>query len=268
MFRPSGTTVDRPERRWGGVGNVAYGWIGESAASAVADPAERAERAPSLVVSTAHSTLGAVRRRQIRVGEVTVLLAPGSPGWVREAVVDEIDLGAHLAAELDLAGRGRRGRRPGRRWAGTLPVARYAALPDAPTRTTPTPLARAAGCPAELVRSLASPVALGRVEVVRRDGAARPSGPTTVVTDELGLGRRRRRRVVDGAPGRPGRRRDRPRQPGGGGGDAGRHGSRGGGLLMSRAGEGGGGDRRRPGDDNSAASCARSSTGRSARSRR
>ena len=79
---------------------MAYGWIGESAAAAVPDPVERAERAPSLVVSTAHSALGAVRRRQVRVGEVTVLLAPGAPGWVREAVVDEIDLGAHLAAAL------------------------------------------------------------------------------------------------------------------------------------------------------------------------
>jgi len=143
------------------VGNVAYGWIGESAASAVADPAERAERAPSLVVSTAHATLGAVRRRQIRVGDVTILLAPGSPGWVRETVVD-----------------------PGERWGGTLPVARYAAFRAADPGDADT-LARAAGCPPELVRSLASPVALGRVEVVRRDGAARPTGPSTVVTDEL-----------------------------------------------------------------------------------
>jgi hypothetical protein len=165
------------------VGNVAYGWIGESAASAVADPAERAERAPSLVVSTAHSTLGAVRRRQIRVGDVTILLAPGSPGWVREAVVDEIDLGAHLAAELDLAGRDGEDD-PGERWGGTLPVARYTAFRAADPGDAD-PLARAAGCPPELVRSLASPVALGRVEVVRRDGAARPTGPSTVVTDEL-----------------------------------------------------------------------------------
>ena len=35
------------------------------------------------------------------------------------------------------------------------------------------------------MRSLASPVALSRVEVVRRDGAARGTGPSTVVTDEL-----------------------------------------------------------------------------------
>lgn len=58
------------------------GWIGAGAAP---DPAERAERAPSIVVSTAHSALGAVRRRQVRVGEVTVLLAPATRGWVREA---------------------------------------------------------------------------------------------------------------------------------------------------------------------------------------
>jgi len=160
--------------------DVAYGWIG--AGTAVPDPAERAERAPSLVVSSAYSALGAVRRRQIRIGEVTVLLAPAGPGWVREAVIGEIDLDAHLAAELDLAGRD--GEEDGPGWTGTLPVACYAAL-----RTTDPgdadPLARAAGCPAELVRSLAGPVALGRVEVVRRDDAARPGGPTTVVTHEL-----------------------------------------------------------------------------------
>ena len=163
---------------------MAYGWIGEDAATAVPDPVERAERAPSLVVSSAHSALGAVRRRQVRVGEVTVLLAPGPPGWVREAVVDEIDLGAHLAAELDLAGRDGEDDDPDGGWAGTLPVARYAAFRTADPHDAGT-LARAAGCPPELVRSLAGPVALGRVEVVRRDGAARPSGPTTVVTDEL-----------------------------------------------------------------------------------
>jgi hypothetical protein len=165
------------------VGDVAYGWIGEGAAAEVPDPADRAERAPSLVVTTAHSTLGAVRRRQVRVGEVTVLLAPGPPGWAREAVVVEIDVGAHLAAELDLAGRdGEDDVGPG--WAGTLPVARYAALRTADP-VDADPLARATGCPSELVRSLAGPVALGRVEVMRRDGAARPGGPTSVVTEEL-----------------------------------------------------------------------------------
>jgi hypothetical protein len=183
MFRPSETTVDRPEKRWGGVRSVAYGWIGAGAASAVPDPAERAERAPSLVVSTAHSTLGAVRRRQVRVGEVTVLLAPRPPGWVREGVVDEIDLGAHLAAELDLTGRDGEDS-PGERWSGTLPVARYAAFRTADPGDADT-LARAVGCPPELVRSLAGPVALGRVEVVRRDGAARPTGPSRVGTEEL-----------------------------------------------------------------------------------
>jgi hypothetical protein len=159
-----------------------YGWIGEGAADAV-PAAERSERAPSLVVSTAHSALGAVRRRQVRVGEVTVPLAPGPPGWVREAVVDDLDLGAHVAAELDLADReGEHDR--GEHWGGRLPVARYAAFRTAEPGDADT-LARAAGCPPELVRSLAAPVALGRVEVVRRDGPARPTGPTTVVTDEL-----------------------------------------------------------------------------------
>ncbi len=163
---------------------MAYGWIGASAAAAVPDPVERAERAPSLVVSTALSALGAVRRRQVRVGEVTVLLAPGAPGWVREAVVDEIDLGPHLAAELDLAGRDGEDGDPGGRWAGTLPVAGFVSFRTADPHDADT-LARASGCPPELVRSLAGPVALGRVEVVRRDGAARPGGPTMVVTDEL-----------------------------------------------------------------------------------
>jgi hypothetical protein len=162
---------------------VAYGWIGAGAATAVPDPAERAEQAPSLVVSTAYSALGAVRRRQARAGEVTVLLAAAARGWEREAVIDEIDLGAHLAAELDLDGRDGEDD-PGDRWTGTLPVARYAAFRTADPIDAD-PLARAAGCPPQLVRSLASPVALARVEVVRRDGAARPGGPTTVVTDEL-----------------------------------------------------------------------------------
>jgi hypothetical protein len=159
---------------------VAYGWIG---AGAVPVPAERVERAPSLVVTTAHSALGAVRRRQVRVGEVTVLLARGEPGWVREAVLDELDLGAHLAAELDLAGRDDEDDL-GERWAGALPIARYEALRTADPDDAGT-LARAAGCPPELIRALAGPVALGRVEIVRRDGAARPTGPTTIVTDEL-----------------------------------------------------------------------------------
>jgi hypothetical protein len=176
------------------MGDVAYGWIGGGAA-APPDPAEAAERAPSLVVSVAHSAFGAVRRRQVRVGEVTVLLsaaaagreAAGAAGWVREAVreavVEELDIGAHLAAELDLLDRdGEDG--PADRWAGTLPVSRYAAFRTADPGDADT-LAHAAGCPAELVRALADPVALSRVEVVRRDGAARATGPTTVVTDEL-----------------------------------------------------------------------------------
>ena len=165
------------------MGDVAYGWIGGSSVAAPPDPAEQAERAPSLVVSAAHSALGAVRRLQIRVGDVTVLLSPGEPGWVREAVTDELDIGAYLAARLDLAGRdGEQG--PDDRWAGTLPVSGYAAFRAADPGHADT-LARAAGCPAELVRSLAGPVALSRVEVVRRDGAARGTGPSTVVTDEL-----------------------------------------------------------------------------------
>jgi hypothetical protein len=109
--------------------------------------------------------------------------AVGVPGWVRDAVADELDIGAHLAARLDLSGRaGEDG--PADRWAGTLPVARYAALRTADPEHADT-LARAAGCPAELVRSLASPVALSRVEVVRRDGAGHSTAPGTVVTDEL-----------------------------------------------------------------------------------
>jgi hypothetical protein len=177
---------------------VAHGWIGTAPGDA---PADRAERSPSLLVSAAHSALGAVRRLQVRVGEVTVLLSSGggtplSPdggtlrraelavrGWVRDAVIDEIDIGAHLAAELDLAGR-RAEDAPQRRWAGTLPVSRYAAFRTADPADADA-LARSADCPAELVRALARPVALSRVEVVRRDGAARGTGPITVVTDEL-----------------------------------------------------------------------------------
>jgi hypothetical protein len=70
------------------------GWIGAGAAP---DPAERAERAPSTAVSTAHSALGAVRRRQVGVGEVTVLLAPATRGWVREADAAATAAGRDLA---------------------------------------------------------------------------------------------------------------------------------------------------------------------------
>jgi hypothetical protein len=191
------------------MGDVAYGWIGTAPGDA---PADRAERAPSLVVSAAHSALGAVRRLQVRVGEVTVLLSPdpgadagdrpptgsgaastaaggtgraaaGAAGWIRDAVSDELDIGAHLAAQLDLAGREAEDG-PAERWSGTLPVSRYAALRTADPGNADA-LARSAGCPAALVRALATPVSLSRVEVVRRDGAARGTGPTTVVTDEL-----------------------------------------------------------------------------------
>ncbi len=163
------------------MGDVAYGWIGGTAMAA--DPAERAERAPSLVVTAAHSALGAAHRLQVRVGEVTVLLTAGAAGWVRETVAERIDVGAHLAAALDLAGRDSEDA-PADRWAGTLPLSRYAAFRTAdPDRAGA--LAGTTGCPAELVRALAEPVALGRVEVVRRDGATLATGPTTVVTDEL-----------------------------------------------------------------------------------
>jgi hypothetical protein len=171
------------------VGDVAYGWIGGTPGDA---PADRAEQAPSLVVSAAHSALGAVTRMQVRVGEVTVLLSPGGPpggtpaaepaDWVRDSVADELDIAAHLAARLDLVGRSAEA--PPERWDGTLPVSRYAAFRTADPDDADA-LARSAGCPAALVRALARPVSLSRVEVVRRDGAARGTGPTTVSTDEL-----------------------------------------------------------------------------------
>ncbi|HEV7655304.1 MAG TPA: hypothetical protein VGP36_11330 [Mycobacteriales bacterium] len=161
------------------MGDVAYGWIGTAPGNA---PADRAEQAPSLVVSAAHSALGAVTRLQVRVGDVSVLLSPTATGWERAGVADELDVGAHLAARLDLVGRG--GEVAPERWAGSLPVSRYAAFRTADPADAET-LARAAGCPPALVRALARPVAVSRVEVVRRDGAARGTGPTTVVTDEL-----------------------------------------------------------------------------------
>jgi hypothetical protein len=169
------------------VGDVAYGWIGGTPGDA---PADRAEHAPSLVVSAAHSALGAVMRLQVRVGEVTVLLAPTEAGWERAGVADELDIAAHLAARMDLVGRDAErsaapgGESPADRWDGTLPIARYAAFRTADPDHADA-LARSAGCPAELVRALARPVSLSRVEVVRRDGAARGTGPTTVRTDEL-----------------------------------------------------------------------------------
>jgi hypothetical protein len=161
------------------VEDVAYGWIGAAPGDA---PADRAEQAPSLVVSAAHSALGAVTRLQVRVGEVTVLLFPTEAGWERAGVTGELDIAAHLAARMDLVGRG--GESAGDRWDGTLPVSRYAALRTADPDDADA-LARSAGCPPALVRALARPVSLSRVEVVRRDGAARGGGPTTVSTDEL-----------------------------------------------------------------------------------
>lgn len=161
------------------MGDVAYGWIGGTAGTGAAD---RAEQAPSLVVSAAHSALGAVTRLQVRVGEVTVLLTPATDGWERTGVSDELDIAAHLAARMDLVGRG--GESAPDRWDGTLPVSRYAAFRTADPGDAEA-LARSAGCPAALVRALAAPVSLSRVEVVRRDGAGRGTGPTTVSTDEL-----------------------------------------------------------------------------------
>jgi hypothetical protein len=155
------------------------GWIG---VAELADRADVAERTPSVVVSAAHSALGAVRRLQVRLGEVAVLLSPAPSGWRRDAVAERLDVGAHLAAQLDLAGRDEA--EPAGGWAGTLPVSRYAAFRTAEPDHADA-LARSAGCPPELVRALAGPVALSRVEVVRRDGAALPTGPTRVVTDEL-----------------------------------------------------------------------------------
>jgi hypothetical protein len=164
---------------------VTEGWIGGTASG----PADRAERAPSLVVSAAWSAFGAVRRLQVRVGEATVLLHPTPPdGWTRVAVLDELDIAAHLAAHLDLADPPDQPDDPdgtaAAGWSGALPAARYAALRRADPADAAA-LAERAGCPVELVRALAAPVALGRVEVVRRDGAARGTGPITVGTDEL-----------------------------------------------------------------------------------
>jgi hypothetical protein len=163
------------------MGDVAYGWIGATAVAP--DPAEQAGRAPSLVVTAVHSALGAVHRLQVRVGAVTVLLTAGAAGWVQDTVVERLDVGAHLAAALDLTGRDGEAA-PAGGWAGTLPVSRYAAFRTADPDHADE-LAGTAGCPAELVRALAEPVALGRVEVVRRDAAALATGPTLVVTDEL-----------------------------------------------------------------------------------
>jgi hypothetical protein len=161
------------------VEDVAYGWIGTAPGGA---PADRAEEAPSLVVSAAHSALGAVTRLQVRVGAVTELLSPTEAGWERAGVTGELDIAAHLAARMDLVGRS--GELVTDRWDGTLPISRYAAFRTADPDDADA-LARSAGCPAALVRALARPVSLSRVEVVRRDGAARGSGPATVSTDEL-----------------------------------------------------------------------------------
>lgn len=148
-----------------------YGWIG-------GDPPERA---PSVVVSVAHSALGAVRHLQVRIADNVQLLRPDTTdGWVRETA-DGLDVGAYLGVQLDLAGRDEPVGEP---WRGTLPTARYAALRRADPADADA-LARTAGCPPELVRALAAPVALSRVEVTRRDGADRATGPERVITDEL-----------------------------------------------------------------------------------
>ena len=195
-----------------------HGWIGSAPGGTAAD---RAERAPSVVVSAAHSAFGAVRRLQVRLGEVAVVLHPAPPapsapgtvpvgaaaatrppagqpagragaddGWVRAQVSADLDVAAHLITQLDLAGREDEGA-PAQRWSGTVAIGRYASLRRADPADAAA-LAVATGCPVELVRALADPVALSRVEVLRRDGAARGTGPGTVGTDELAW--------VDGGP--------------------------------------------------------------------
>jgi hypothetical protein len=206
---------------------VENGWIGG------APPDE-----PSLVVSVAHSALGVVHHFRIHVGRRTLLLHPSGAGWDRHPA-DGLDIAAHLAGRLDLAGRDE----PAPvRWSGTLPAARYTALrrpgftvTDPPGTTSSgsasydarpdgsaaggttaggttvddaaadgaatdagRPIDAAAdgvtaaggaaagtGWPVELVRALGGPVAVGRVEVVRRDGAGLAAGPRQVLTEEL-----------------------------------------------------------------------------------
>lgn len=41
------------------------------------------------------------------------------------------------------------------------------------------------GCPLDLVRAAAAPIAVGRVEVVRREGAGLATGPTNVAVTEV-----------------------------------------------------------------------------------
>ena len=96
----------------------------------------REEQDPSLVVSAAHSALGAVTRLQVRVGAVTVLLSPTEAGWERAGVSDELDIAAHLAGRLDLVGRSGSPRRS----AGTAGCRSPATRPSGPpTPATPTP---------------------------------------------------------------------------------------------------------------------------------
>jgi hypothetical protein len=90
-------------RQWG---DVAYGWIGGTAVTP--DRTAAAARPPSLVVGKVTVLLAAADQRTPRPGPATP--APdagraGGGGWVRETVVEELDLGADLAAELDLVGR-------------------------------------------------------------------------------------------------------------------------------------------------------------------
>jgi hypothetical protein len=141
---------------------------------------------PSLVVSAAHSAFGTVLQLQIRAGDVPVLVRPAADGLLEYEPQVGLDVATHLLARLDLLGRDEEPA-PAERWEGTLAEDTYFALrrTDPGNAAAVDELTVAAGCPADLVRAAATPISMSRVEVVRREGAGTPAGPTAVLNDEL-----------------------------------------------------------------------------------
>ena len=154
--------------------------------------------APSSVFSAVQESLGAVGRFEVRAGEVPVVVRGEGPERDYEARPD-LDIADALLRRLDLprrdstrvgedrgVGHAPHPADPGRcvlsaaAWrelrAAEWGAAEWGAVEDVAARV---------GCPADLVRAVAEPVAEARVEIVSRAGAGLATGPTAVRVTEL-----------------------------------------------------------------------------------
>ena len=186
-------------------------------------PALLSLAAPSLVVTAVQSSFGAVGRVEIRAGEVPVVVRGEGSERDYEPRPD-LDIAGHLLSRLDLP-RSHSTRVGEERGVGTLDSPHPATPAPAPTGPAgPTggaagsadvsadpadgvgwavlsagayrdlrgaevaradELAARFGCPAELVRAVAAPIAEARVEIVSRAGAGLATGPTAVGVNEI-----------------------------------------------------------------------------------